>query len=98
MQKQNVLPLTSKDPRSMWEEELKSRTHLEDRLAQLGREKAELLEQVSPNTYSVSRVMFTFLLTFYFFQSFLFLLFGPQVTVDLGVMQELNKSPWSMSL
>lgn len=40
--------MTSKDSRNMWEEELKSRAHLEDRLAQLDREKAELLEQVSP--------------------------------------------------
>ncbi|XP_067171310.1 ankyrin repeat domain-containing protein 26 isoform X3 [Apteryx mantelli] len=45
MQKQNVLSVTAKDPRSTWEEELKSRSQLEDRLAQLEREKAELLEQ-----------------------------------------------------
>lgn len=32
----------------MWEEQLKSRSHLEELVAQLDREKAELLEQVSP--------------------------------------------------
>lgn len=48
MQKQNVLPRTSKDSHSMWEEQLKSRSHLEELVAQLDREKAELLEQVSP--------------------------------------------------
>lgn len=48
MQKQNMLTVTSKESRSMWEEELKSKALLEDRLAQLDREKAELLEQVSP--------------------------------------------------
>ncbi|XP_051466786.1 ankyrin repeat domain-containing protein 26 isoform X3 [Apus apus] len=45
MQKQNVLTLTSKDLHSMWEEQLKLRSHLEERVAQLDREKAELLEQ-----------------------------------------------------
>ncbi|GAB0207375.1 ankyrin repeat domain-containing protein 36A-like, partial [Grus japonensis] len=45
MQKQNVLAWTSKDAHSMWEEQLKSRYHLEERVAQLDREKAELLEQ-----------------------------------------------------
>lgn len=48
MQKQNVLGLTLKDSHSMWEEQLKSRFHLEERVAQLDREKAELVEQVSP--------------------------------------------------
>ncbi|XP_066847370.1 ankyrin repeat domain-containing protein 26-like isoform X1 [Anser cygnoides] len=57
MQKQNVLPPTSKDSRSMWEEELKSRTHLEDRLAQLGREKAELLEQCESERKKVKKLV-----------------------------------------
>ncbi|XP_035177670.1 ankyrin repeat domain-containing protein 26-like isoform X6 [Oxyura jamaicensis] len=57
MQKQNVLALTSKDSRSMWEEELKSRTHLEDRLAQLGREKAELLEQCESERKKVKKLV-----------------------------------------
>lgn len=48
MQKESVLALTSKDLHSIWEEQLKSRSHLEERVAQLDREKAELLEQVSP--------------------------------------------------
>lgn len=48
MQKQDMLTMTSKESRSMWEEEVKSRALLENRLAQLEREKAELLEQVSP--------------------------------------------------
>uniref|UniRef100_A0A8B9IG85 Ankyrin repeat domain-containing protein 26 n=1 Tax=Anser cygnoides TaxID=8845 RepID=A0A8B9IG85_ANSCY len=57
MQKQNVLPPTSKDSRSMWEEELKSRTHLEDRLAQLAREKAELLEQCESERKKVKKLV-----------------------------------------
>lgn len=44
---QNMLAMASKDSRTMCEEELKSRAHLEDRLAQLSREKAELWEQVT---------------------------------------------------
>lgn len=48
MQKQSVLELTSKDLHSIWEEQLKSRSHFEERIAQLDRDKAELLEQVSP--------------------------------------------------
>ncbi|XP_055584307.1 ankyrin repeat domain-containing protein 26-like [Falco cherrug] len=47
-QKQNMLALTSKDLHSTWEEHLKSRSHLEERVAQLDEEKAELLQQVSP--------------------------------------------------
>ncbi|KAM6421415.1 uncharacterized protein O9250_004127 [Rhynochetos jubatus] len=45
LEKQSVLALTSKDLHSMWEEQLKSRAHLEERIAQLHREKADLLEQ-----------------------------------------------------
>ncbi|KAM6415428.1 LOW QUALITY PROTEIN: uncharacterized protein O9250_005520 [Rhynochetos jubatus] len=45
LEKQSVLALTSKDLHSMWEEQLKSRSHLEERIAQLHREKADLLEQ-----------------------------------------------------
>ncbi|XP_055554133.1 ankyrin repeat domain-containing protein 26-like [Falco cherrug] len=45
-QKQNMLALTSKDLHSTWEEHLKSRSHLEERVAQLDEEKAELLQQV----------------------------------------------------
>jgi len=48
VQEPNVLALTSKDSHSIWEEQLKSRFRLEERVAQLDREKAELLEQVSP--------------------------------------------------
>lgn len=48
MQKQNVLALTSKDLQSMWEEQFKSRSNLEERVAQLDREKADLFEQVNP--------------------------------------------------
>ncbi|KAM6408314.1 LOW QUALITY PROTEIN: uncharacterized protein O9250_008402 [Rhynochetos jubatus] len=45
LEKQSVLALTSKDLHSMWEEQLKSRSQLEERIAQLHREKADLLEQ-----------------------------------------------------
>ncbi|XP_040434304.1 ankyrin repeat domain-containing protein 26-like isoform X1 [Falco naumanni] len=45
MQKQNMLALTSKDLHSTWEEHLKSRSHLEEHVAHLDKEKAELLEQ-----------------------------------------------------
>ena len=51
MQKQNMLALTSKDLHSTWEEHLKSRSHLEEHAAHLDKEKAELLEQVSPENY-----------------------------------------------
>ncbi|XP_040434305.1 ankyrin repeat domain-containing protein 26-like isoform X2 [Falco naumanni] len=43
--KQNMLALTSKDLHSTWEEHLKSRSHLEEHVAHLDKEKAELLEQ-----------------------------------------------------
>eukprot|EP00076_Gallus_gallus_P016973 XP_015136534.1 ankyrin repeat domain-containing protein 26 isoform X7 [Gallus gallus] len=57
MQKQNMLAMTSKDSRNMWEEELKSRAHLEDRLAQLDREKAELLEQCESERKKVKKLV-----------------------------------------
>lgn len=47
VQKQNMLSLTSKDLQSMWEEQFKSRSNLEERVAQLDREKADLFEQVN---------------------------------------------------
>ncbi|XP_021240512.1 ankyrin repeat domain-containing protein 26 isoform X5 [Numida meleagris] len=57
MQKQNMLAVTSKDSRNMWEEEWKSRAHLEDRLAQLDREKAELLEQCESERKKVKKLV-----------------------------------------
>ncbi|XP_062439358.1 ankyrin repeat domain-containing protein 26 [Rhea pennata] len=57
MQNQNVLSVTAKDPRSMWEKELKSRAQLEDRLAQLEREKAELLEQCETERKKVKKMI-----------------------------------------
>nr|XP_009687686.1 PREDICTED: ankyrin repeat domain-containing protein 26-like isoform X2 [Struthio camelus australis] len=57
MQKQNLLSVIAKDSRSMWEEELKSRSQLEDRLAQLDREKAELLEQCETERKKVKKLI-----------------------------------------
>ncbi|XP_042647874.1 ankyrin repeat domain-containing protein 26 isoform X6 [Tyto alba] len=57
MQKQNVLTLTSKDLHSMREEQLKSRSHLEERVAQLDREKAELLEQCENERKKVKKLV-----------------------------------------
>ncbi|XP_075003173.1 ankyrin repeat domain-containing protein 26 isoform X3 [Calonectris borealis] len=57
MQKQNVLALTSKDSHSMWEEQLKSRSHLEERVAQLDREKAELVEQCESERKKVKKLV-----------------------------------------
>ncbi|XP_009990071.1 PREDICTED: ankyrin repeat domain-containing protein 26-like, partial [Tauraco erythrolophus] len=57
MQKQDVLALTSKDLHSMWEEQLKSRSHLEERIAQLDREKAELLEQRETERKKVKKLV-----------------------------------------
>ncbi|XP_033918932.1 ankyrin repeat domain-containing protein 26 isoform X2 [Melopsittacus undulatus] len=57
MQKQNVLGLTSNDLHSMWEEHLKSRSHLEERVAQLDREKAELLEQCENERKKVKKLV-----------------------------------------
>ncbi|KAM6420901.1 ankyrin repeat domain-containing protein 26 isoform 8-T8 [Pluvialis apricaria] len=57
MQKQNVLGLMSKDSHSMWEEQLKSRLYLEERVAQLGREKAELVEQCESERKKVKKLV-----------------------------------------
>ncbi|XP_074024588.1 ankyrin repeat domain-containing protein 26 [Numenius arquata] len=57
MQNQNVLGLISKDSHSMWEEHLKSRFHLEERVAQLDREKAELLEQCESERKKVKKLV-----------------------------------------
>ncbi|KAM8811895.1 uncharacterized protein ACNFOS_015023 [Eudromia elegans] len=57
MQKQSVLSVTVKDLRSTWEEELKSRSQLEERLAQLEREKAELSEQCETERQKVKKLM-----------------------------------------
>ncbi|KAM8820121.1 uncharacterized protein ACNFOS_001310 [Eudromia elegans] len=57
MQKQSVLSVTVKDLRSTWEEELKSRSQLEERLAQLEREKAELSEQCKTERQKVKKLM-----------------------------------------
>ncbi|XP_042728679.1 ankyrin repeat domain-containing protein 26-like [Lagopus leucura] len=57
MQKQDMLTMTSKESRSMWEEEVKSRVLLENRLAQLDREKAELLEQCEAERKKVKKLV-----------------------------------------
>ncbi|PKU49235.1 ankyrin repeat domain-containing protein 26 [Limosa lapponica baueri] len=57
MQNQNVLGLISKDSHSMWEEHLKSRFHLEERVAQLDREKSELLEQCESERKKVKKLV-----------------------------------------
>ncbi|XP_052525335.1 ankyrin repeat domain-containing protein 26 [Tympanuchus pallidicinctus] len=57
MQKQDMLTMTSKESRSMWEEEVKSRALLENRLAQLDREKAELLEQCEAERKKVKKLV-----------------------------------------
>ncbi|XP_014819351.1 PREDICTED: ankyrin repeat domain-containing protein 26-like isoform X5 [Calidris pugnax] len=57
MQNQNLLGLISKDSHSMWEEHLKSRFHLEERVAQLDREKAELLEQCESERKKVKKLV-----------------------------------------
>ncbi|XP_056195449.1 ankyrin repeat domain-containing protein 26-like isoform X2 [Falco biarmicus] len=56
-QKQNMLALTSKDLHSMWEEHLKSRFHLEERVAQLDKEKAELLGQCESERKKVKKLV-----------------------------------------
>ncbi|XP_037230733.1 ankyrin repeat domain-containing protein 26 isoform X13 [Falco rusticolus] len=56
-QKQNMLALTSKDLHSMWEEHLKSRFHLEERVAQLDKEKAELLQQCESERKEVKKLV-----------------------------------------
>ncbi|KAM9293509.1 ankyrin repeat domain-containing protein 26 isoform 2-T2 [Morus bassanus] len=57
VQKQNMLALTSKELHSMWEEQLKSRSHLEERVVQLDREKAELLEQCESERKKVKKLV-----------------------------------------
>ncbi|XP_009082029.1 PREDICTED: ankyrin repeat domain-containing protein 26-like, partial [Acanthisitta chloris] len=56
VQKQNALALTSNDLQSMWEEQFKSRSSLEERVAQLDREKAELFEQCESERKKVKKL------------------------------------------
>ncbi|XP_032914605.1 ankyrin repeat domain-containing protein 26-like isoform X3 [Catharus ustulatus] len=56
-QKQNLLSLTSKDLQSMWEEQFKSRSNLEERVAQLDREKADLFEQCESERKKVKKLI-----------------------------------------
>ncbi|XP_063252811.1 ankyrin repeat domain-containing protein 26 isoform X2 [Prinia subflava] len=57
VQKQNVLALTSKELQSMWEEQFKSRSNLEERVAQLDREKADLTEQCESERKKVKKLL-----------------------------------------
>uniref|UniRef100_A0A8C3RAL2 Ankyrin repeat domain-containing protein 26 n=1 Tax=Cyanoderma ruficeps TaxID=181631 RepID=A0A8C3RAL2_9PASS len=57
VQKQNVLALTSKELQSMWEEQFKSRSNLEERVAQLDRERADLFEQCESERKKVKKLM-----------------------------------------
>ncbi|XP_017588562.1 PREDICTED: ankyrin repeat domain-containing protein 26 isoform X8 [Corvus brachyrhynchos] len=57
VQKQNVLALTSKDLQNMWEEQFKSRSNLEERVAQLDREKADLFEQCESERKKVKKLV-----------------------------------------
>ncbi|XP_027749469.1 ankyrin repeat domain-containing protein 26-like [Empidonax traillii] len=57
VQNQNALALTSKDLQSMWEEQFKSRSNLEERVAQLDREKAELFEQCESERKKVKKLV-----------------------------------------
>ncbi|XP_066040616.1 ankyrin repeat domain-containing protein 26-like [Chamaea fasciata] len=57
VQKQNVLALTSKELQSMWEEQFRSRSNLEERVAQLDREKADLFEQCESERKKVKQLM-----------------------------------------
>ncbi|XP_069085001.1 ankyrin repeat domain-containing protein 26 isoform X12 [Pleurodeles waltl] len=54
---QTVLSQTAKDSHNLWEEELKSRSRLGVRLAQLDREKADLTEQVESERKKVKKVL-----------------------------------------
>ncbi|XP_078530449.1 ankyrin repeat domain-containing protein 26 isoform X1 [Lissotriton helveticus] len=54
---QTVLSQTAKDSHNLWEEELKSRSRLGVRLAQLDREKADLAEQVESERKKVKKVL-----------------------------------------
>ncbi|KAM6290360.1 ankyrin repeat domain-containing protein 26 [Porphyrio hochstetteri] len=56
MQKQNVLAQISKESQNIWEEQLKSRSQLEERVAQLDREKAALLEQCETERKKVKKL------------------------------------------
>ncbi|KAM9230993.1 uncharacterized protein RG961_004554 [Leptosomus discolor] len=56
MQKQNVLALTPKDSHSTWEEQLKSRSYLQERVAQLDKEMAELLERCESERKKVKKL------------------------------------------
>ncbi|XP_069707034.1 ankyrin repeat domain-containing protein 26 [Phaenicophaeus curvirostris] len=57
IQKQNVMALTSKDLHSLCEDHLKLRSHLEERVVQLDREKAELLEQCESERKKVKKLV-----------------------------------------
>ncbi|XP_064558771.1 ankyrin repeat domain-containing protein 26-like isoform X7 [Zonotrichia leucophrys gambelii] len=57
VQKQNLLALTSKDLQNMWEEQFKSRSNLEERVAQLDREKADLFEQCESERKKVKKLI-----------------------------------------
>ncbi|RLW06533.1 hypothetical protein DV515_00004401 [Chloebia gouldiae] len=57
VQKQNVLALTSKDLQSLWEEQFKSRSNLEERVSQLDREKADLFEQCESERKKVKKLI-----------------------------------------
>ncbi|XP_069484049.1 ankyrin repeat domain-containing protein 26 isoform X2 [Ambystoma mexicanum] len=54
---QTVLSQTAKDSHNLWEEELKSRSRLGVRLAQLDREKSELTEQIESERKKVKKVL-----------------------------------------
>ncbi|KAM7055656.1 ankyrin repeat domain-containing protein 26 isoform 4-T4 [Acridotheres tristis] len=56
-QKQNILALTSKDLQNMWEEQFRSRSNLEERVAQLDREKADLFEQCESERKKVKKLI-----------------------------------------
>ncbi|XP_054136269.1 ankyrin repeat domain-containing protein 26-like isoform X2 [Melozone crissalis] len=57
VQKQNMLALTSKDLQNMWEEQFKSRSNLEERVAQLDKEKADLFEQCESERKKVKKLI-----------------------------------------
>ncbi|XP_030113081.4 ankyrin repeat domain-containing protein 26 isoform X5 [Taeniopygia guttata] len=57
VQKQNLLALTSKDLQSLWEEQFKSRSNLEERVAQLDKEKADLFEQCESERKKVKKLI-----------------------------------------
>ncbi|KAL2309414.1 hypothetical protein Nmel_005614 [Mimus melanotis] len=57
VEKQNILSLTSKDLQNLWEEQFKSRSNLEERVAQLDREKADLFEQCESERKKVKKLI-----------------------------------------